>query len=83
MCQCTPEIRTPYCNKCRPLEEKLKTMPVKELKTFVYENFHSIKYTKSFDTFLILLNRLKQAEEKLSVTLNLFDRIYKLLSKRK
>lgn len=80
MCQCTPEIRSMYCDKCRPLEEKLRTMPIKDLRAFVDNNFHSIKHTKSF---IILINRLEQMEEKLSVASKIFERIFKLLGGRK
>jgi hypothetical protein len=54
------------------LADKLMTMPIKELREFVNKTFHSLPHTVSF---IILLNRLEQMEEKLNVAEQLFIRI--------
>jgi len=61
------------------IEDKLRTMPIKELRAFVDSHFHNIPHTLSF---AILIDRLEQTEEKLCVSSKIFDKIYQTLKER-
>lgn len=58
MCKCT-HVGSIYCEKCIPLEGKLKIMPIENLREFLKDNFHSIKHSKSF---AVLIDRLEETE---------------------